>query len=123
MDAFAALGALAEGAAHDAGLTRNDALRLRLVLEELFTNTVHHGHGGDSDHLVDVILDVTPGQVRLTYEDTAAEFDPRTAPAPLPAESPLVGQLGLALVLGLTRDLSYERVGGRNRIVLSLRTG
>lgn len=120
MDAFATLAAFAEGAARDAGFAKDDALRLRLVLEELFTNTVHHGHGGDSDQPVDVVLDVTAGQIRLTYEDTAPAFDPRTQPAPRRAAARPVGQLGLALVRGMARELSYERVGGRNRLALSL---
>jgi serine/threonine-protein kinase RsbW len=120
MDAFATLAAFADRAARDAGFAKDDALRLRLVLEELFTNTVHHGHGGDSDQPVDVVLDVTQGQIRLTYEDTAPAFDPLTPPAPRPAAVPPVGQLGLALVRGMARELSYERIGGRNRLALSL---
>jgi serine/threonine-protein kinase RsbW len=32
-----------------AGLGRETCLRLTLLVEELFTNTVVHGHGADSD--------------------------------------------------------------------------
>jgi anti-sigma regulatory factor (Ser/Thr protein kinase) len=120
MDAFATLAAFADSASRDAGFAEDDALRLRLVLEELFTNTVHHGHGGDSDQPVDVVLDVTPGQIRLTYEDTAPAFDPRTPPAQRAAEERPVGQLGLALVRSMARELWYERIEGRNRLALSL---
>jgi len=120
MDAFISLATFADIAARDAGFARDDALRLRLVLEELFTNTVHHGHGGDSDQPVDVALDVMPGQIRLTYEDTAPAFDPRTPPAQRPAEERSVGQLGLALVRSMARELSYERIGDRNRLSLLL---
>jgi anti-sigma regulatory factor (Ser/Thr protein kinase) len=116
MEAFAALAAFADGAGRDAGFGRDDVLRLRLILEELFTNTVRHGHGGDSDQPVDVVLDVTPGQIRLTYEDTAAAFDPRTPPPQGPAEERPVGQLGLVLVRSMARELSYERIAGRNRL-------
>jgi anti-sigma regulatory factor (Ser/Thr protein kinase) len=120
MDAFAALAAFADGAARDAGFGRNDLLRLRLVLEELFTNTVRHGHGGDSDHPVDVTFDVTCGRVRVTYEDVAAEFDPCTPPLRAPAEERPVGELGLILVRTWARDLAYQRIEGRNRLTLSL---
>ena len=41
----------------DAEFARDDALGLRLVLEELLTNAVHYGHGGDGDQRVDVVLD------------------------------------------------------------------
>lgn len=120
MDAFEALAAFAEGACGEAEFGRDDALRLRLVLEELFTNTVGHGHGGDSDEPIDVALDVTPGRIRLTYEDTAPAFDPRTPQAPEPAPDRPVGQLGLVLVRTLVRDLSYERIDDRNRLTFSL---
>jgi len=120
MDAFASLAAFAEGACRAAGLTGDDALRLRLVLEELFTNTVRHGHGGDCDQPVDVVLDVTRGRIRLTYEDTAPAFDPRTPPARHPGRGRPAGGLGLVLVRRMAPDLSYERVGDRNRLVLSV---
>lgn len=120
MDAFAALAAFAEAACRDAQFGGDDALRVRLVLEELFTNTVHHGHGGDGDQPVDVVLDVTPGLIRLTYEDTAPAFDPRTPQVPGPGEEQPVGKLGLVLVRSMARELSYERVEGRNRLAFSL---
>jgi anti-sigma regulatory factor (Ser/Thr protein kinase) len=119
MDAFAALAAFANGACPDAGFGHDDALRMRLVLEELFTNTVTHGHGGDSDRPVDVVLEVTYGRIRITYEDTAPAFDPRTPPPVPPGERP-VGRLGLVLVRSIARELSYERVEGRNRLDFSL---
>ena len=119
MDAFNALAAFANGACRDAGFGHDDTLRMRLVLEELFTNTVSHGHGGDSDRPVDIVLEATPGRIRITYEDTAPAFDPRMPP-PAPAEERPVGHLGLVLVRSIARELSYERVEGRNRLGFSL---
>jgi serine/threonine-protein kinase RsbW len=121
MDAFPTVAAFTEAACHDAGFGNADALRLRLVLEELFTNTVSHGHGADSDQPVDIALDVAPGVIRVTYEDTGPAFDPRvSAPAPPPVDQHVVGQLGLVLVRRIARDLTYERVEGRNRLRLSV---
>jgi serine/threonine-protein kinase RsbW len=119
MNAVAALAVFSNGACLDAGLNRDDVLRMRLVLEELFTNTVSHGHGGDSDQPIDVVLDVTPGLVRVTYEDTAPAFDPCT-PLPLPEEEFTIGHLGLVLVRSIARELAYERIEGRNRLSFSL---
>jgi anti-sigma regulatory factor (Ser/Thr protein kinase) len=120
MEAFAGLAALADAASRDAGFGQDDALRVRLVLEELFTNTVHHGHGGGGEQPVEVALDVTAGHIRLTYEDSAPAFDPNVPPARDPAAERPVGRLGLVLVRSLARELSYERVGDRNRLVLTL---
>lgn len=121
MDVFPSVAAFAETACRDARLGSSDALRLRLLLEELFTNTVHHGHGGDSDRPIDVTLEVTRGNVTVVYEDTARAFDPLAAPAPSgAADEPPVGGLGLVLVRGMAPDLTYERVEGRNRLRFSL---
>ncbi len=121
MSSFPALAAFAATACGDAGLGRNDTLRLRLLLEELFTNTVDHGHGGESDRPIDVALEVEPRKVTVVYEDTAPAFDP-LAPCLSPETSDVrpVGQLGLVLVRGLAADLVYERVEGHNRLRFSL---
>ena len=118
MDAFPRVAALVESAAGAAGFAAADAMRLRLVVEELFTNTVAHGHGADSEAPVRVTLDSAPGRVAVTYEDTAPPFDPRTrAPAADPATL-RAGGLGLVLVTRFARELSYARVGNANRIAL-----
>src|SRR3970040_70432 len=59
-----------------AGISREPCLRLNLVLEELFTNTVRHGHGKDSDAPVWVTLARGSDAVGVVYEDTAPPFNP-----------------------------------------------
>lgn len=114
MDAFPRVAALVERVAAEAGLARDDALRLTLVLEELFTNTVTYGHGGDCEAPIHIALAARSGGVAVLYEDTAPPFDPLTAETPARD----VGGLGLRLIRSLSRDLAYERVAGRNRITL-----
>ena len=104
------------------------ALRLTLVLEELFTNTVSHGHGGDSDRRVLIALALDGSALRVVFEDDAPPFDPvaaakRASPA---LDDPLlphrVGGLGLPITLGLARECRYVRVAGRNRVTLEIDT-
>jgi anti-sigma regulatory factor (Ser/Thr protein kinase) len=125
MEALARVLTLAEAAGAAAGFDRRDTLRLTLVLEELFTNTVAHGHGGDSDAPVGVALDAERGRVALTYEDTGPHFDLVAAAAARadepPAEARAPGGLGLVLIARLVTDLQYTRAGDRNRISLSVR--
>jgi len=47
----------------EAELARERCLRLNVVLEELFINTVRHGHRGESDAPVWVILRAKPQAV------------------------------------------------------------
>jgi anti-sigma regulatory factor (Ser/Thr protein kinase) len=103
---------------------RDDALRLTLIVEELFTNTVTHGHGGDCDALVVVALTRSGGHVELRYEDAAPAYDPLTrlvtAPPSLtaPVEARPVGGLGMHLVGQLASGARYAYESGRNRLWL-----
>jgi anti-sigma regulatory factor (Ser/Thr protein kinase) len=118
MDAFPALAAFAETACREAGLGSGDVLRVRLLLEELFTNTVRHGHSGDSDRPIEVALELHTGKITVVYEDTAPTFDPLASDAS-PDAAP-EGRLGLVLLRGMARDLVYERIEDRNRVRFSV---
>jgi len=128
LSSFAEVRALAEafGAAACAG---HDAmLRVILVLEELFTNTVTHGYPAGSEGPVWVTLARQVGAIEVTYEDAAPTFNPLTdtsAPPdhPLAFEGQPPGGLGLALVRGLSASAGYARVGDRNRVTLTVPTG
>ena len=118
------LRAFLEAFCASAGVGSHSCLRLNLVLEELFTNTVRHGHGGDSDSPVWVSLVRKGGQIRLTYEDSAPPFNPY---ARLPSVSPdttlelrKLGGLGVLLTGEMASSRDYAYIFGRNRIRLSL---
>lgn len=105
-----------------AGFPRDACLRLTLLVEELFTNTVVHGHGADCDAPVLLAFDVRPGRIALTYEDTAPPHDPFAAvraPDEVAAvEDRPVGGLGLLLVSAMAQQVQYRHADGRNRISL-----
>jgi serine/threonine-protein kinase RsbW len=106
------------------GCDRDAVLRLVLVLEELFTNTVTHGYAGDDRGPIRVALASRGGNVEVTYEDAGPAFDPfdprAGAPPTLPPLSGAPGGLGLALVRGLAVAPRYVRVDERNRITLTV---
>jgi len=111
----------------DRGIAAGDGLRLSLVVEELFTNTVVHGHGGGSDASVRLALRADATHLELSYEDSAPPFDPvahaarsPVDPAAAIADRP-IGHLGLALVVDMAERISYVRVDDCNRIVLAVR--
>jgi serine/threonine-protein kinase RsbW len=105
-----------------AGLGRETCLRLTLLVEELFTNTVIHGHGADSEEPVRLECEVTPGRIALIYEDTGPPHDPfAQIVAPDDAaevEDRPVGGLGVLLVSAMAQQVEYRRAGDRNRISL-----
>lgn len=105
-----------------AALPREGCLRLTLLVEELFTNTVMHGHGADSDAPVRLECVATVGRIALVFEDTAPPHDPFAAVAAPDAaagvEDRPVGGLGVLLVSSMARQVEYRRVGDKNRISL-----
>jgi len=108
------------------GVAPGDTLRLTLVVEELFTNTLMHGHRGDHASQVHIELEVRPAQLALRMADQAPAFDPLQYLASLPAldrpvEERKPGGLGLPLVAQMSETLDYARVEGFNRLSLVLR--
>jgi len=105
-----------------AGVPPGSCQKLTLLVEELFTNTVVHGHRRESDEPVRVELEVEPGRIALTYEDTAPPHNPFEDVQPpdetASVEERLVGGLGVLLVATLAPDVEYRRAEGKNRIHL-----
>jgi serine/threonine-protein kinase RsbW len=113
-----------EGFCTELGIARERCLRLNLVLEELFVNTVKHGHGGDCDAPIWVTLASKPEAIQVVYEDTAPPFNPYARlPELWPAstvELRKIGGLGVLLTKGLAATRDYSYLFGRNRIRLAL---
>jgi anti-sigma regulatory factor (Ser/Thr protein kinase) len=93
--------------------------RLRIVTEELFSNTIKYGYGGECARPVRLRVSATP-HVELAYEDQAPRFDP-TAWRGAVGTEPDAGGRGIALVLGLAQSVQYERLPGGNRVTLRFR--
>ena len=109
---------------HD--ISHDDAMRLRLIIEELFTNTVQHGYRGESDAPISVTLHLDAGAVTVLYEDSAPRYDPlahTSGPGPDASRSGVsrpVGGLGVYLVSKLVERPSYAYEDGFNRLRLTL---
>lgn len=106
-----------------ASLARTPGLRLNLILEELFTNTVKHGHRGDSDFLIWVSLEAGGASVTITYLDQGPPFNPLAmskAQLDMPLDERKIGGLGVYLTTELTAATEYAYLYGRNRLRLVL---
>jgi serine/threonine-protein kinase RsbW len=105
----------------------DDVLRLQLVVEELFTNTVQHGHGVECDEPIEIGLTAHDGVVGLHYRDAAPPHDPlstldesREALHASLDDRP-IGGLGVPLVAGLVDRIDYTFEDGRNCVHVTLR--
>lgn len=126
MDCLAQAMVFVEAFCVEHGVARDDGLRLALVVEELFTNTVTHGHGGNSDAPVCIGLGAGPSHIELSYEDTAPPFDPidHLARSAIDVDADVpdrpIGHVGIALVVRMAARASYAREHGWNRLQLTL---
>jgi anti-sigma regulatory factor (Ser/Thr protein kinase) len=123
MDSMAEIRAFVESGCATAGVGREDCLKVLLIVEELFTNTVTHGYRGESESPVWVGFEASDVGFTLRYEDAAPPHDPFGEFRPmdtavLVAQQP-VGGLGLKLIRNLATDASYSREGERNCIRLA----
>ena len=108
----------------EAQVPRDKCLKANLVVEELFLNTVKHGHRGGSQAPIWITLAASGGDVTLNYEDRAPPFNPfaRATREMLEAlaDTRREGGLGVLLANSLATSTEYSYVFGRNRIHLSL---
>jgi anti-sigma regulatory factor (Ser/Thr protein kinase) len=73
---FGEVRALAEAFGAAMGVDRGTVLRLVLVLEELFTNTVTHGYPAGSEGPIWIAFSRRVDLIEVTYEDAGPAFDP-----------------------------------------------
>ena len=107
-----------------AQLPKDACLKTRLVLEELFLNTVKHGHNGGSDAPIWIRLSAADGHIAITYEDRAAPFNPfpadRAEIVRTIEQNRTEGGLGVILMHDLSGSAQYAYLFGRNRIQLTI---
>lgn len=124
MDQLRPMQAFLEAFCAECGMPRGACLRLNLVLEELFTNTVKHGYRGDSDAPVWVGVSRSDKSVQLVYEDKAPPFNPYARLSEPVVDTTVsmrkVGGLGVLLTKELAASRDYAYLFGRNRIRLML---
>lgn len=94
---------------------------LQVALDEILTNIVAYGYTGDADHEIRIRLRVIDNVLEATIEDDGVPFNPlerKTPNVSAPLDERRVGGLGIHFVKNLMNEIVYDRVNGRNRLVL-----
>ena len=94
-----------------------EAAAFVLCAEELVTNTILHGFGGEAGHAVSVDLTASADAMAVRIVDDAQAFDPTVdieADLDSDIETREIGGLGRHLVSTLMDTFSYARDEGRN---------
>ncbi len=99
-------------------------LRLNLVLEELFTNTMRYGHDHIEGQIVEISLAIQDQGLQVQYRDNGKSFNPLSdAPAPdltmAPDDRP-IGGLGVHLVRSMASASTYKRTNDHNELTITI---
>lgn len=93
---------------------------IELALQEAATNIVNHGYADGATGRLVVDLHVDGSEITVILYDHGRPFDPTTVPEP-DLDTPREHGYGMFLMRQLMDDVSYERVGDRNRTTMRKR--
>ena len=125
LDSLEAIAQYVMAAAAEAGLDKKASYKLRLAVDEIATNIIVYGYEqAGREGVVDLRADIGDRALTISIEDTGIAYDPtqKTTPEDLdkPLEERSIGGLGLYLAVKNVDKFCYERVGGRNRNILTV---
>ena len=94
---------------------------LTLALDEVVTNVARHAYPQGEKHQFTLDVTVSDEEFVARVEDDGGAFDPTAHPAPnldTPLEERKEGGLGIFLVRQIMTSVEYQRVAGKNLMIL-----
>ncbi len=99
---------------------------MHVALDEILTNIIKYAYTDNAEHKIRICLRVIDNVLEAVIEDDGAPFDPLAIRAPdvsAPLNKRRVGGIGIHFVRNLMDEVTYERAGEHNRLVLRKRIG
>ena len=103
------------------GLPDLSISEINICLDELFTNIVSYGFNDDLDHKIKFTMMVDDKILTAIIEDDGEPFNPlkkKAVKLPKNVDSAKIGGLGIHITRELMNEVSYERKGRLNRLIL-----
>jgi anti-sigma regulatory factor (Ser/Thr protein kinase) len=114
---------LVEQLAEEHGLSDDAVFALNVALDEMLSNIIKYGYTDDAIHEIHIRFSFAGPMLTVEIEDDGQPFDPCAA-APVDVDAPMeerkVGGLGIHIVRKLMKDVGYERMNGRNRLIMKM---
>ncbi len=92
-----------------------------LAIEEFVTNCIKYGYQDSAEHVIEVELRLSNGELVLIVTDDGNPFNPLESPEPdttLPIEERPIGGLGIYLLRKMFDRMEYTRTEGKNKVTL-----
>ena len=126
LESLDAIACFAIKAAELANLDRKSAYKLRLAVDEIATNIIQHGYTeANLAGEISCYAELEGVYLNITIEDWGQAYDYREYARPESLQQPLesrpIGGLGIYLAMQSVDDFRYQRIGDRNRHLLSVK--
>ena len=121
LDEIAHLAGALDGFCLEANINELAKNQVNLVLEELYTNSANYGLMAIPHGQVVINLVVRNNQLEIRYQDNGVAFNPLQMDDPdlmLSVDDRPIGGLGVFFVKAMTDDVTYQRVGDWNQLVM-----
>jgi serine/threonine-protein kinase RsbW len=102
-------------------LSQKCLFEINLGLDELFTNIISYGFDDGIEHQIKFSLAKEQETLVVQVEDDGKPFNPLEATGPEVSQdldSIDIGGLGIHLVKKMMDDIDYQRVKGKNKLIL-----
>ncbi len=94
------------------GFSEKEQFGTRLALEEAITNSIRHGHRGDTSKVVEIRFHLNPEKILIEIHDQGRGFDPDGLPDPLaPGNVERPGGRGVFLMRHYMTWVSFNEKG------------
>jgi serine/threonine-protein kinase RsbW len=94
---------------------------INLGLDELFTNIISYGFEDESEHQIKFSLVKDKETLVVQVEDDGKPFNPLNVASPevsADLDEVNIGGMGIHLIKKMMDDIDYQRVEGKNKLVL-----
>lgn len=115
------LAAFVDDLAAELDLSPGIAMNINLALEEAVVNVINYRYPQDQLHEMTLRVSSSEQQLIFVLSDSGVSFDPtRVAEAEvtLPLEERPIGGLGIFLIRKIMNEVTYERIAGKNKLIM-----
>lgn len=96
-------------------------MNINLALEEAVVNIILYAYPQDQLHEIRLKVTASGEQLIFLLTDSGMSFDPTQVPeadVTLPLEERPIGGLGVFLIRKIMNEVTYERIGGENKLTM-----
>jgi serine/threonine-protein kinase RsbW len=104
------------------GLAKKTLFEITLCIDEHVTNIITHGYHDNDEHWIQITLSRKENRLIVRIEDDGHFYNPMDAAVPAlegPLEKRKIGGLGIYLARHYMDDMTYERLGASNVVVMT----